>query len=103
MSVFCRHPITLTLQSCAEIYPFVWFEIDVGKLIERLKSNGCIIIYNSNFMFCETIYRPYFVPVISQEEHGSGFVKKFHRNNISAADKFQKDYQWCIFKLCKLL
>jgi len=99
MSVFCKHPETYNLMNCYDIYRFSFFEIDLYKLISKLNKFGHIIIYNSNFRFCDTIFSPYFNVVESNEEHGSGFVHKFDRNH----NRIYEKYNECIFKKCIFL
>lgn len=94
MSVFCKHPATNHLENCSQVYDFDWFEKDLSNLVKRLNLGGCIVVYNSNFKFCDTIFNPYFKAIPSNEEYGSGFVRKFNKKN----NRIYENYHDCIFK-----
>lgn len=95
MSVLCRHPETYSLFDCSSQYSFEDFEFFLKTVIDRLKINGGIVIYNSNFIFSDSKYSENFVALPSCDQHGSGFVIKFDKYNKRLTD--QQSYKFCIF------
>lgn len=94
MSVLCRNPATAEIEDCSRIYRFSYFEEEVGYLLGKLKNDGCIVLYNCNFRFCDTKYAYMFKTVESHDEHKSGFVVKFDKNHKRIEDQRYDD---CVF------
>jgi len=95
MSVFCRH---INNGECDDPfythYTFKQFEKTLKELISTLKHNGAIIIYNSNFRFCDTKFSNLFKSIPTKDNHGSGFVTKFNKENVKLKNQIYKD---CVF------
>jgi hypothetical protein len=80
MSVFCAWPETKTLDDCGALFPFDAFSKAMAALDSVLAPRGVLVVYNANFCFGDTdVSRRYHVP--QQPLSGSGFVKKFRRDN----------------------
>ena len=54
LSVLCRWEDTKDLDNCEHIYPFTKFSQTITMLADQVKSQGLLIVYNSNFKFEDT-------------------------------------------------
>jgi hypothetical protein len=93
LSVLCRWPDVEDTDDSTGIYGFEYFNSKIIELDSHLKMDGHIVIYNSNFLFCDSSVYNKYVP-IKYEFEESGFVHKFDRHN----KKIQKIYKDCIFQ-----
>lgn len=94
MSVLCKHKETKDISDSSNIYSFEMFQHILESLDEKLKINGFLIIYNSNFRFTDLIISKKYTPLLFDEIIESGFVKKFDQNNKALSDQ---NYPLCIF------
>jgi SAM-dependent methyltransferase len=104
MSVFCRWEDTEYTDNCAKIYSFDEFEHGLRILDSKLKVDGVLVIYNSNFCLEHSSigakYRH-----IPHKEAESGFVHKFNKNNEKIYNDINKmylyNYEKAIFRKVK--
>src|SRR5439155_4088868 len=85
MSVLCRLP------NNQKEYLFGRFEKDLNNLDHYLIWNGYLIIYNSQYLFTETLISKKYTSIPSQIE--TGHVPKFHKNMSPC-----KEYNHLIFQ-----
>lgn len=94
MSVLCRWPQTKGCDDSKDIYPFDMFNELLKNNDSMLKQSGLIVIYNSNYRFCDSdIFNKYEV-LKSNSIKESGGVYKFSKNNKKLNGI---DYPDCIF------
>ena len=93
MSVLCRWPQTSALEDCSKEYTFEQFESQLLELDSLLNKDGLLVVYNSNFLFSDSVLNNKYKALESNELKGSGFVKKFDKNNKAIS----KTYKHSIF------
>jgi len=93
MSVLCRWPQTQNLKDCSSEYSFSQFERQILELDEMLETNGILVVYNSNFLFTDSVLNNKYKPLESKHLTESGFVKKFNKNN----KEININYKYSIF------
>lgn len=93
MSVLCRWPQTRELEDCSTEYTFNQFEEQVLELNEMLEKGGLLVIYNSNFIFTDTVLKNDYLVLESNKLKESGFVNKFNKNNML----INENYKYSIF------
>jgi hypothetical protein len=86
LSVLCRWNDTEFVDNCEDIYPFSKYEETVTLLTNNLKSEGLLVIYNSNFRFEESQVFSLFEIIQTPLLPDSGFVHKFNASNIKIRD-----------------
>lgn len=92
MSVFCRWPDTMDIESCEGIYEFDAFDSKLSDLDRRLNIGGYFVIYNSNFIFEQSSISDKYTSIGDWKE--SGFVHKFGKDNL----KSKEVYTGCVFR-----
>jgi hypothetical protein len=97
MSVLCREIPDVKLDDCSRYYRFSQFENELDHLIDRLSPNGGIVIYNSNFKFCDTRFFSSFDVVPTNALYGSGWATKFDLHHLMLENQEYKD---CVFLKC---
>lgn len=81
MSCLCKWEDTYHTESSQKIYPFQNFEFITKVLDSKLKTNGFIVIYNSNYIFEDTCIFTKYEKISNSLINESGFVHKFNKNN----------------------
>jgi hypothetical protein len=88
MSVLCRWPAELQ-----QSYEFNTFENTLSIVDKKLKVNGYIVIYNSQYIIDDTILFDRYTPLIT-ENIDTGFVFKYDKYK----QKLNKQYPHILFK-----
>ena len=86
MNVLCKHPDTYRIDDCSEIYPFENFEFESGNLANRLRVNGVLALFNTNYFFGDTKWAKEFSAIdisTAAEEHVSKFDREGKRTKRS--------------------
>lgn len=94
MSCFCRWDDTEKVNDSTSIYPFSNFESGVNLLDSKLRKNGYLVIYNSNYIFEDCLIFKKYQKMICTEIKESGHVHKFDKFN----KKIKTNYDGVIFK-----
>jgi len=95
MSVLCRWEDTKNINNCSKVYPFDMFESVVTKIDKKLKREGQMIIYNSNFQFTDTALSINYKALEFEDVTESGMVHKFDKE---CNKLFNINYPYVVFK-----
>jgi trans-aconitate methyltransferase len=90
MTVFCRHHPNGVHPTVGVTYKFEDFEKQLEPLVRSLNYGGCIVIHNSHFRFCETVYGTQFSTI---HVNATDITPQFDKNNNRTIDQ----YSDCIF------
>jgi trans-aconitate methyltransferase len=93
MSVLCRWPDSKGLEDITEVYKFSDFEKRLEFLHKNLNPQGCLVLYNTNFRFSDSVLYDQYDHLKLDVENG-GFVHKFDVNN----KRVHAPYKEIIFK-----
>jgi hypothetical protein len=94
MSVLCRWVETKDLQNCGHIYHFSKFSETVSMLADQVKSNGLLVVYNSNFRFEDTEAFKGFDILPTPSVLDSGFVHKYDSQN----NRITSIHRHCVYR-----
>ena len=91
MSVLCKWPQTKNVEDCNNYYRFSDFQDELNKIDSLVKVGGYLVLYNTNYLFSDTVIYNKYEPVEFGNE--SGFVDKFK----SDGSRFLEKYKYSIF------
>jgi SAM-dependent methyltransferase len=80
MSVFCMWPDTRDQRDISNIFSFSKFELGLSKAISHLKIGGYFIIYNSNYLFEDSLFSEDFHAI--DAKFPPEFVTKFSPDGL---------------------
>ncbi len=88
MSVLCRWEDTKDKENCSSEYPFHQYENGIYQFDNVLKRGGVLVIYNSNYCFCDSSFYHKYKPLFVAETVESGFVHKFHKSGLRRKENY---------------
>ena len=95
MSVLCRTPHTINKKNISKIYSFERFEKQITELDSIIRKDGLLVLYNTNFLFTDTIVSEKYEPLSIPNFYDSGRIPKFDKNNKLLENQ---EYQYSIFR-----
>ena len=95
MSVLCRSPHTNNKKDISKIYPFVKFEEQILKIDSIIRKGGLFILYNTNFLFIDTVVSVNYESLSIPNYHDSGCIPKFGKNNRLLGNQ---GYKYSVFR-----
>lgn len=78
-------------------YTFETFEETLKVIDDLLNVEGILCIYNSKYLFTETIIFHQNYKIINTQHNETGFVTKYHKNN----EKISNTFKYYLFKKIK--
>lgn len=83
-AVFCKYPLSRDVEDISSKFSFGEFEDMAGRLVEHLKDDGIVSLYNSNYSLLDSDlgagFKPFYFGASSSYKLMDNFVGQFDRH-----------------------